>query len=112
MKRFTHVAGTRYRIIDGVRRAKAAQMLGHAQIRAEVIDRSGLSLGEAEVPIDALSSPKLEIRRITRPDESRWKRVLQGARQSVLPYPAITIQPATVSGTRLIDVIFDFGSPP
>src|SRR5689334_15904327 len=109
MKRFTHVAGTLYRVMEGVRRAKAAHLSGHAQIRAEVIDPAGQSLGEGEIPIDALRSPKALIRRITPADETRWNRALTGARQAVLPYPPITVHPGAQHGTRIEDVGFDFG---
>src|SRR2546425_1214129 len=69
MNRYTHVSGTLYQIMDGVRRAKAAHMYGHAKITAEVVDPSGQSLGEGEIPLEALRSPKPLIRRITLADE-------------------------------------------
>src|SRR5438067_1550844 len=112
MKRFTHVSGTLYRVMDGVCRAKAAQMLGHTQIHAAVVDPSGPSLGEGEVPIDALRSPKALIRRVTPADETWWRRVVAGAPQAILPYPPITVQPAGQLGTRIIDVRFDFRGNP
>jgi len=98
--------------MEGVRRAKAAQMFGHTRIRAEVIDPTGKSLGEGEIPIDALRSPKVLIRRITPADARRWQRVLAGAQQAVLPYPSITIQPSGEQGTTIADVGFDFGGNP
>ena len=112
MKRFTHVAGALYRIMEGVRRAKAAQMFGHTQIRAEVIDSTGHSLGAGEIPLDALRSPKALIRRVTPADETRWRRAVAGAQQPVLPYPSITVQPGGEPGTRIEDVGFDFGVMP
>jgi hypothetical protein len=111
--RFTHVPGTLYRIMDGVRRAKAAHMSRRTHIQAEVIDPGGVSLGEADVPINALRSPKAQIRRITPADESRWDRALRGAQQAALPYPSITIQPiGSEQGIKLEDVDFDFGGQP
>lgn len=62
MDRYVHQAGTIYRIMEGVRRAKAAQLFGHTEIRAEVVDPSGQSFGEGEIPIDSLRSPKEKIR--------------------------------------------------
>ena len=112
MKRFTHVAGALYRIMEGVRRAKAAQMFGHTQIRAEVINSPGHNLGEGEIPLDALRSPKALIRRITAADDTRWNRALAGATQAVLPYPPIIVQPCSEAGTRIEDVGFDFGGNP
>jgi hypothetical protein len=58
MKRFAHVPGALYRIMEGVRRARAAQMLGHIKIRAEVIDSGGQSLGEAEIPSTHCDLPR------------------------------------------------------
>ncbi len=48
MKRFAHVSGNLYRVMEGVRRAKAAKLAGHRQIRAEAIDASGQSQGVGE----------------------------------------------------------------
>lgn len=112
MKPFTHVAGALYRIMDGVRRAKAAQISGHPQIRAEVIGPTGHSLGEGEIPLDALRSPKALIRRVTSADETRWRRAVSGAQQPVLPYPPIAVQPSGDQGTRMEDIGFDFGGNP
>ncbi len=112
MSAFVHAPGDLYRIMDGVRRAKAAWMSGHAVVRAEVVDASGQSLGAGDVPIDALRSPKALIRRITRADEGRWNRALAGARQIVLPFPPLTIQPCSDTGTKIEDVDFDYGGLP
>jgi len=112
MTPFVHTAGCLYRIQEGVRRAKAADMCGHTRIRAEVIGAAGQSLGIGDVPLDTLRSPKFTIRRITQADETRWNRALAGAQQSILPYPAITVQPGSEGGTRIRDVQFDFGGTP
>ena len=98
--------------MEGVRRAKAAHLFGHTHIRVEVVDASGQSLGEGDVPLDALRSPKALIRRITPADETRWQRAVAGANQSVLPYPPLTVQPGGEQGTRIVDVGFDFGGNP
>jgi len=98
--------------MDGVRRAKAVQMVGLTHIQAEVVDPAGHSLGEGQIPIDALRSPKPVIRRITRADENRWKRALAGAQKPILPFPPIVVQPSGESGTRIEDVDFDFGANP
>jgi len=62
--------------MEGVRRAKAAHLHGHLQIRAEIIDPNGQSQGECLIPLDALRAPKLLIRRITPADETRWQRAV------------------------------------
>lgn len=87
-------------------------MFGHTQIRAEVVDPNGQSFGEGDVPIDALRSPKALIRRITPADETRWTRAVVGAKQSMLPYPPITVQPCSEQRIRIADVGFDFGGNP
>jgi hypothetical protein len=112
MKVFSHAPDALYLIMEGVRRAKSAQMFGHTQIRAEVLDPQGQSLGEGDLPIDALRSPKTSIRRVTAADETRWHRAVAGAKQAVLPYPPITVQPSGERGTRIEDVGFDFGGNP
>jgi hypothetical protein len=84
----------------------------HTQILAEVVDPNGQSQGECEIPIDALRSPKAMIRRITIADETRWTRVLSGAKNALLPYPALAVQPGNDEGTKIEDVGFDFGGNP
>jgi hypothetical protein len=112
MDRFSHVPGTLYRVMEGVRRAKAAHLFGHTRIRAEVVDPNGQSLGEVDIPLDALRSPKTLIRRITPADQTRWNRAVAGAKQSALPYPPIIVEPCGEAGTRIEDVGFDFGGNP
>src|SRR5438105_4326983 len=112
MNRYSHGPGALYRVMDGVRRAKAAYMHGHKQIRAEVVDKSGQSLGQVDIPIDALRSPKRLIRRVTPADERRWNRAVAGAQQGALPYPLIMVEPCGEMGTKIIDVGFDFGGKP
>jgi hypothetical protein len=112
MMLFSHVPGTLYRVMEGVRRAKAAHMFGHAQIRAEVVDPKGRSLGQGDIPLEALRSPKPLIRRITSADETRWNRAAAGAKQAALPYPLIIVEPCGEQGTRIEDVGFDFGGSP
>jgi hypothetical protein len=112
MQHFTHVPGSLYHIMEGVRRAKAAHLFGHTHLRAEVVNPSGQSLGEASLPIDALRSPKVLIRRVTLADERRWQRAVAGAQQPVLPYPAIIVQPGDEQGTKIADIDFDFGGNP
>jgi len=107
-----HAAGTLYRVMEGVRRAKAASMHGHMEIRAEIVDANGQSQGEGLLPLDALRSPKALIRRITTADETRWHRAVAGAMQAVLPYPLITVQPCGEQGTKIEAVGFDFGGNP
>ena len=112
MKHFTHSPDAYYRVMEGVRRAKAAQLFGHRSIRAEIVDASGRSFGEGDLPIDSLRSPKILIRRMKRADETRWTRVVADVKQAFLPYPPITVQPCGNQGIPIEDVAFDFGDNP
>ncbi len=107
---FTHVPGNLYLIMEGVRRAKAAQLHGHSFIRTEVVDQSGRSLGETDIPLDSLRSPKRSIGRATPTEQARWQRADEGAKQAVLPFPKIVVQPTKQAGTALHDV--DLGEIP
>lgn len=68
-----------FEILEGVRRAKAADLAGHIELRAEILDRSGRLIATADVPLSALRSPNDAIRRRTRTDEDRWARAVRGA---------------------------------
>jgi ParB-like chromosome segregation protein Spo0J len=50
------MADPTYVIIDGVRRAKACQLLGRTAIPAEIIDDEGNPIGLRDLPIDSLLS--------------------------------------------------------
>jgi hypothetical protein len=52
-----------FQIIDGVRRAKAAELQGHTTILAEVLSAQGTLESTTRVPIGALRSPKHFIQR-------------------------------------------------
>jgi len=109
MARFAHEPGNRYLILDGVRRAKAAQLHDHGGILAEIFDRSGASLGTCQIPLDALVSPKKSIRRVTAPEQVRWQRAEEGAKEPKLPFPAIFLQPTKRKKPVLSDVDFEDG---
>jgi hypothetical protein len=100
-----------FQIIDGVRRAKAAQLAGHATILAEIMSRQGTIESTVHVQIGALRSPKQFIQRITSADEQRWQRAVRGAQQQQLPYPPILIRRGS-RGILVADVDFDFGAAP
>jgi hypothetical protein len=68
-----------YEILDGVRRATAAQLTGATTISAEVVDSNMLSHGVSELPIDQLLSPKQSID-LCGGGFDRWNSVLEGTR--------------------------------
>jgi len=105
---YFHVAGTTYRVIDGVRRAKATSLVGFTAIPAIVYESQGTRLGECDLPLDALLSPRDFIPRKTRADETRWQRAVDGAKVWPPRFPPISV----ILGQRgwpLFDVTFDFG---
>jgi len=70
---------TTYLILDGVRRAKAAQILGIDSIRARIVDIDSGYLGpEVDLPISNLRSPKAEFELQGYWRWDRWQRVLDG----------------------------------
>jgi hypothetical protein len=105
---YVHVAGTRYRIVDGARCAKAAFLAGHDTIPAIVRDFVGLELGNCELPVDSLLSARETIPRKSQADEFRWKRAVAGANVWPLTHPPIIVIPVA-RGWPLADVTFDFG---
>jgi hypothetical protein len=109
MANFVHTPGTRYLVVEGVRRAKAAQIKGHTRIRAEVQTKDGNSLGECELAIDNLISPKAMIGRSRQVDEIRWLRAEEGASQERLPFPPIVVIRTKKTQPTISEVTFDFG---
>ena len=105
---YVHVVETTYRIIDGVRRAKAALLSGHELIPAIVYEPTGSKLGECDLPLEALLSARESIPRRIRADEIRWKRAIEGAKVWPLSHPPITVVPG-IRGWPIADVSFDFG---
>jgi RHS repeat-associated protein len=76
----------RYLILDGVRRAKAAEMMGHPSVRS--LDLSTKAV--IDLPIDALNSPKPVIE-LQGAGLDRWLRALKDVGSG--QYPPITVQP-------------------
>ena len=98
-------------LVDGVRRAKAAQLAGIATLPVRLVYSSGHLSDEFEVELDSLLSPKSEIRRVTASDEIRWTRVVQGCSQKPCSFPSLLVKVGT-RGTLIADVYFDFGNSP
>jgi hypothetical protein len=93
-----------YEIMDGVRRAKAAEIAGHEMIRAELYGPGGKII---DVPIKSLLSPKATIDTTLSPAElPRWLNTLRQTLSGSKP-PPIQIQPGSV-GTLIpkVDVIY------
>ena len=66
----------RYRIVDGVRRAKAHLVLGRREIKALVLDENDIPGEVVTPPIDALFSPK-EVIETSGSGYSRWRKIVR-----------------------------------
>lgn len=81
-----------YELLDGVRRAKAAQTVGQATIPARIDDGSGALGPVVMIPIDNLRSPKDVIDVSTTAKFRRFKESLDKARQGLVPPPITVIR--------------------
>jgi RHS repeat-associated protein len=90
-----------FQILDGVRRATAANLNGATTIQAEIFDANMVSQGIQEVPISSLLSPKGFID-LNGSGLYRWNRVLDGT-QSGAELPPIQITPGNF-GTLIKNV--------
>jgi hypothetical protein len=82
-----------YQIMDGVRRATAANLTGATTIEAEILDANMVSQGIKPVPINSLLSPK-EFIDLNGSGLYRWNRVLEGT-QTGAKLPPIQITPGS-----------------
>src|ERR1044071_2193958 len=89
-----------YEILNGVRRAKAAEIAGHTGIEAE-IEVGGRTVGRQTLPLDALRSPKEAIS-TAGSGLDRWLDTLGKTLSGSKP-PAIRVTPGT-RGTPIPDV--------
>jgi hypothetical protein len=100
------VASATYEIVDGVRRAKAAQMSGLEAIPARIDDGTGALGPVLELQITSLRSPKDDIDISTTAKFQRFKNTFDKTRRGSLPPPIIVVRGG---GGRLIsDVGFNF----
>lgn len=77
-----------FQILDGVRRATAANLKGATTIQAEILDANMASQGVQQVPINSLLSP-YETINLNGSGLARWNSVLEGT-QSGATFPPIT----------------------
>jgi RHS repeat-associated protein len=95
-----------YEILDGVRRAKAAEMLGHKTIPANIYDAAGNLVGKTDIPIDSLRSPKDLIDIAKEVDALRWQDTFTKTKAGS-PIPPITVQPGS-RGIPIKDVTWNW----
>ncbi len=100
-------AGIEYEIVDGVRRAKAAELCGKPVIRAKIIGADGRQIGPVtDVGVDTLGSPsKPSIDVSTGPKMDRFMETLGKTKQGSIP-PPIEVTPGN-RGPKIRDVTLD-----
>ncbi len=94
-----------YEILSGVRRSKAAELLGKKTINAEIVDAGMKRIGISEIPIEALRSPKTAIDVSTQKGMDRFMNTLNMTKNGSTP-PDILVTSGT-KGTRIVDIILD-----
>jgi hypothetical protein len=95
-----------YAIVDGVRRAKAAQMVGRQTVPAQIDDGTGALGPVTDLPIESLRSPKDAIDVSTTAKFRRFKETLDKTRLGSVPPPLIVIRGGR--GRSIPDVEFNF----
>jgi RHS repeat-associated protein len=104
--RATRAGRETFEILDGVRRAKAAELAGRTTIRAEV-EVAGKTVRSAEIPLEQLRSPfKSAIDVSSSPAQAqRFQQIMQGT-QAGSKLPSIRVQPGS-RGPSIVDVFFE-----
>ncbi|MGI6496072.1 MAG: RHS repeat domain-containing protein [Kiritimatiellia bacterium] len=99
-------SGQTFEIIDGVRRAKAAQSLGKQSVAANIFNADGQLIGQGNIPIRALTSPnKSVIDMSTQAQFDRYMSIQRGLQEGA-SLPPISVTPGS-RGIPVSDVIFD-----
>jgi RHS repeat-associated protein len=98
-------AGQTFEIVDGLRRAKAAELAGKTTVAAEV-RVGGRVVGTMDIPLDSLRSPfKSAIDVSSHPSQmSRFKSILDATRAGD-SLPPISVQPGG-RGSSISDIVF------
>jgi RHS repeat-associated protein len=95
-----------FEIIEGVRRAKANQLLGNSTVPANIFNAEGKLVGQGNIAIDALRSPNKSVIDIsTQAQLDRYMSIQRGLQQGA-NIPPISITPGT-RGVPIQDIIFD-----
>ena len=99
-------SGQTFEIIDGVRRAKANQLLGNQSVPANIFNTEGALIGQRNLPLDVLRSPnKSAIDMSTQQTVDRYMRIQNGLQQGGT-LPPINVTPGS-RGVRIEDIVFD-----
>ncbi|MES2949848.1 MAG: RHS repeat-associated core domain-containing protein, partial [Pseudomonadota bacterium] len=95
-----------YEISDGVRRAKAAELLGKKTVPANIFSPDGKLIGQGDIPISALRSPhKDSVDMSNQINVDRYMSVQKGMQQGD-DIPRIDVTPGN-RGVSVKDIKFD-----
>jgi hypothetical protein len=83
-----------YEIIDGVRRSKAADLVGHDTIPAQILNSEGKVVGTKDISVNQLLSPKSSIDVSTPTSMDRFMSTLNKTKAGSTP-PPILVQPGS-----------------
>lgn len=94
-----------YEIVDGVRRAKAAQLVGKTSIKAEV-RVAGKTTKRIDIPLEKLRSPNKTAIDVSssQANMNRWQSVVEGTKAGEITQP-IVVSPGS-RGLSIVDVLF------
>ena len=92
-----------WRVDEGVRRAKAASLLGHRTIRAFHLLPGGATR-DLDVPLAGLLARRAFIDRSGPADRAKWDRIFRGMRRDPAALPRIAVVRAS-RGTPIEDVV-------
>ena len=95
-----------YEIVDGVRRAKAAELLGNKTIPAQIVNSESKIVEQGNIAVDSLRSPnKTSIDMSSQTAVDRYMRVQNGTKKGE-KLPPITVTPGN-KGIPVKDVQFN-----
>lgn len=97
--------GQTFEIMDGVRRSKAADLVGNQTIPAQILNAEGKVVGTQSIPINQLLSPKPSIDVSTTVNMTRFMDTLNKTMAGSVP-PLITVTPGG-RGLPIRDVPLD-----
>ena len=94
-----------FEIMDGVLRSKAADLVGHSTIPAQILNVEGKVVSTQQIPISQLLSPKASINVSSGAKMDRFMETLKQTKAGSAP-PPITVTPGA-NGTRISNVPLD-----
>lgn len=90
----TRAGGETFEIMDGVRRTKAADLVGNPTIPAQILNVEGKVVGTQNLPVSQLLSPKPSIDVSTTVNMDLFMNTLNQTKAGSIP-PPILVQPGS-----------------